>query len=382
MRVLILESVSGGLYPKKDVQLLSEGFAMLRTMVNEFSEGGFDVVTTLDKRLGKLAGWLDADVFTGANGLSAALKSGSDAALAIAPEKGHELEEITSKLRKRGLRVLGSDVKSIQICANKWLTYRALRRRVPQPKTWKRPRNVGRILVKPIDGIGCEGVKFATSSSSDADIIFQEFLEGEHASCCLLMRDREGTALSVNRQVIAIRKGKFTYIGGAVPFDHPLKEKCAEIALKAAKSLGLCGYCGVDLVVGSSPFFIELNPRLTTSFVALARVLQANLGEILVRVIVNNETMPNPKIKGNALLRILKIKENVRVNIKNLIRLGEIPGVVSPPFVFNGNIQRNSPISIIVGSGNTLKDAERDLENTIDEVAALLEVDRDAIAWS
>ncbi len=382
MRVLILESVAGGLHPETNAQLLSEGFAMLRTMVSEFSGSGFDIITVLDKRLRGLADWLDADVFPNRNGLNAALKCRPDAALVIAPEKGRELEEISTKLRKRSIKVLGSQAEIIRICANKWLTHRMLQGIVPQPKTWKKPRGTGRVLIKPVDGIGCEGIKFATSSRGAAGVIFQEFLEGEHASCCLMMGEEGGTVLSVNRQEIAIQKGRFMYVGGAVPLDHPLKEKCAEIALKAAESLGLRGYCGVDLVVGTSPFFIELNPRITTSFVALARVLQANLGEILVRVLIDGATMPNPKLEGYSLMKIPKAGKNIRMNVKKLGKLREIPGVISPPIPSNGSIQKGRPLSIIVESGITARSAEHRLESTLNEVATLIGVGGDAIAWS
>ena len=382
MRILILESVSGGLHPEIDVRLLSEGFAMLRTMASEFSDGGFDVITILDKRLGELANWLDAKVLMSRNGLDAVLGCRPDAALVIAPEKERELEGITAKLRKRGVEVLGPQAETIRICANKWLTHRMPYEVVPQPKTWKEPRATGRVLIKPVDGIGCEGIRFATSSRGSTGVIFQEFLEGEHASCCLMMEKGKGIALSVNRQEIVIKQDRFTYVGGAIPFDHPLQEKCAEIALKAAKCLGLRGYCGVDLVVGDSPYFIEANPRVTTSFVALARVLRANLGKILVNALIDDAAVPKPQLDGCSLVKIPRAKGNTKINVDKLSKLREIPGVVSPPFTFNGNLQKGSPLFVVAESGSTIEDAEHKFESTLNEAAALVGVDLDAIAWS
>jgi hypothetical protein len=382
LRVLILESLSGGLQLGSNTKLLPEGFAMLRTMVSEFSEAGFNVVTVIDKRLAGVAGWLDADVRVSRDGLSTALRCGADIALAIAPERGRELEEITTKLRKNGTVVLGPREDTIRVCADKWLTHSALQGIVPQPRTWKKFQGNGRTLVKPVDGIGCEGIKFATSFQGGEDVIFQEFLEGEHASCCLLMGEEKGSVLSLNKQEILIQQGRFNYNGGITPLDHPLKEKCAEIALRAGERLHLRGYCGVDLVLGASPYFIEVNPRVTTSFVALARVLQANLGEILVDVLIDGASVPKPQLDGFSLMRIPKAKEKTRINIKGLGKLREIPGVISPPLTLNGTVQKGSPLFLLAESGSTIEGAMLKLETTLNEAAALIGVDQNAIAWS
>ncbi|TKJ27031.1 MAG: hypothetical protein CEE41_00855 [Hadesarchaea archaeon B3_Hades] len=381
MRILILESMSGGIHPEIDDRLLPEGFAMLRTMVNEFSEAGFDVITILTKRLEGLADWLDADVHMNRDGLSEALRCRPDAALVIAPEKGGELEQITAKLRRGGITILGPNGEIIQTCADKWLTHRALRGTVPQPKTWRTPRDTEQpILIKPADGVGCEGIKFAAGPYNAGKVIFQEFVEGEHASCCLLMKEGKGVVLSVNKQEIVIKRGQFEYAGSAIPFEHPLEKECAGIALRAAEGLGLHGYCGVDLVVGEASYFIELNPRVTTSFVALAQVLQANLGKVAVDVLVDGASMPKLQLTGCSLVRIPKIRDIIRVNTEKLDMLREISGVVAPPFAPDGNPQRGSPFAV-AESGSTPKSVKRKLNITLNEVTALLEVDRDAITW-
>ncbi len=355
---------------------------MLRTMVSEFSEAGFDVVTVIDKRLAGVADWLAADVYLNQDGLSTALRCEPDMALVIAPEQGRELEEITAKLRKSETVVLGPQEDTIRVCADKWLTYRLLQGIVPQPRTWEKSQSTGRVLVKPVDGVGGEGIKFVASSHRGEGVIFQEFLEGEHASCCLLMGEGKGVVLSVNRQEIVIQPDRFRYVGGMIPFDHPLKEKCAEIALKAAECLNLRGYCGVDLVIGGSPYFIEANPRVTTSFVALAQVLRANLGEILVNVLIDGATIPKLQLDGCSLVRLPKAKEKIRINVEGVGKLREIPGIISPPFTSDGTIQKGAPLFVVAESGSTIEDANRKLESTLNRAATLIGVKRDAIAWS
>ncbi len=351
---------------------------MLRTMVNEFNKAGFDVIASLNRKLKPLIEWLDADVY---DKVDEALNRRPDAALVIAPETGGELERITTKLMKKGIPVLGSRGRAIRISADKWLTYLALKGKVPQPETWRRPPNArGRILTKPIDGVGCEGIGFLPSHRRRERTIFQEFLSGGHASCCLLMGKSGGAVLSVNRQEILINGGRFEYRGSEVPLKHELSEMCARIALRAAESLNLRGYCGVDLVVGRIPHVIEINPRPTTSFIALAQVLRANLGELLVNTFVDGSPPSRAEVMGHSIVKILKVKRDIRINGEKFDELREIPGVVAPPLAFDGYLREGSSM-LMAGSGDSARSAERELATAIEEAFALLGVDRDAVTW-
>jgi predicted ATP-grasp superfamily ATP-dependent carboligase len=136
------------------------------------------------------------------------------------------------------------------------------------------------------------------------------------------------------------------------------------------------------LVVGDSPCFIELNPRVTTSFVALAQVLRENLGEILINALMDGATIPRPRLNGCSLLRIPKAKRSVKIDIKKLDGLREIPGVISPPLAFKGVLREGSSLFVIAESGNTARHAQRKVEITLNEAATKLGVDGDAITWS
>lgn len=380
MRVLILESVSG-LCKAPDARLLPEGFAMLRTMVNEFEGAGFEVLVVLSKRLKPLSRWLNAEVIFSRDWISEALSRRPDGALIIAPERGRELERLTAKLKAK-VRVLGSPEGAIRVAANKWLTYLTLKGKVPQPGTWQKPPSFGRVLAKPIDGVGCEGIELLTHARERRRSIYQEFIEGEHVSCCLLMREGGGAVLSVNKQEISMEGGKFEYWGSDIPLEHELEGRCAEVALHAAGVAGLKGYCGADLVVNEAPYLIELNPRLTTSFIALAQVLGANLGELLVDAILNGSPLPKSKLRGRSLVRILRAKRWVKLNQKRLDGLLEIPEVIAPPLAFDGRLSKGSPILVAAGSGASAKAARRKLREGVAKAFSILGVDPNAIAWA
>lgn len=382
MRVLVLESVSG-IRREVDPKLFPEGFAMLRTMTNEFSDAGFDVVSTLNRKAKELAKWLDVDNLYDHDGLDKAIRSNPDAALVMAPEKGGELEHIVSKLREEGISVLGAEKRPINISGDKWLTYNILKERIPQPRTSVYPSKDDSELIKPRDGVGGGDVQVEPSGpfSASGNLLFQEFIEGEHVSCCLLMKEGKGEVLSVNKQEIMIRDGGLEYYGNSIPFTHEQEEACAETALKAAEILHMHGYCGVDLVLSEVPYFVELNPRPTTSFIGLARILQTNLGSLLVETIADDSDIPKPQLEGCSVIRIPKTKKKVKIETDELEELRKIPEVFAPPFATDGWLEEGAEVFVTVGTGNSFEKAEGKLKERAKEALERIGVEENAVAW-
>ena len=62
------------------------------------------------------------------------------------------------------------------------------------------------------------------------------------------------------------------------------------LARRAVEALaGLRGYVGVDVVLGDNDQVIEINPRLTTSYVGLRALAETNLAEAMLRVVGGEE---------------------------------------------------------------------------------------------
>jgi hypothetical protein len=68
-----------------------------------------------------------------------------------------------------------------------------------------------------------------------------------------------------------------------------VRECAIELACSAAKLIpGLRGYVGVDLVLtGESAQVLEINPRLTTSYVGLRQVSETNLAGAIWDACIN-----------------------------------------------------------------------------------------------
>ncbi len=381
MRILVIE-YTVGLKESVDSHLFPEGFAMLRTMVEEFKGAGFEVMTTLHRDLEKFDDWLEADQVYRENELEKAINRDPDAVLPIAPEG--KLRDITKKMREEGINVLGADEKSIEISKDKWSTYLALEDKVPQPATWENPPlNREELLKKARIGESCSEMKLISPSgySASGGEIFQEFIRGTHASACLLARNGESSVLSINGQRIVRRDSGFEYMGGKIPLSDQRAEECARVASKAAEELSLSGYCGVDFVIGDTSYFMEINPRPTTSFVGLPPLLGANLGEMAVDVLLEDDPLPNPELRGCSAIKIPKLKKPTEVNSGNMSELRRIPEIVSPPFAPDGHLKEASTIFMAMGHGNDYQRVEKELDERIREALNLLEVEESAGRW-
>src|SRR5439155_18033918 len=84
--------------------------------------------------------------------------------------------------------------------------------------------------------------------------------------------------------------GRFTYLGGQLPLSPALDARARRLALSAADALPQPrGYLGIDLVLGeaadgSGDRVIEINPRLTTSYVGLRATAATTLAAAMLAI--------------------------------------------------------------------------------------------------
>ena len=89
--------------------------------------------------------------------------------------------------------------------------------------------------------------------------------------------------MTLNLQEIRGRE-RLSYHGGRVPFDHPLRALAFRRAEEVVRAIhGLKGYVGIDMVLTDrEAVVIEVNPRVTTSYVGVRQVLRQNLGAMML----------------------------------------------------------------------------------------------------
>ena len=128
-------------------------------------------------------------------------------------------------------------------------------------------------------------------------MILQPFVPGTAASVAFLIGPAGLYPLPPCLQHVA-PETDFRYDGGEVPIPPALAARAVALGLRAIGCMpGLCGYVGVDLVLGPDPAgnsdaAIEINPRLTTSYVGLRALADGNVARALLAVCDGEKPAP------------------------------------------------------------------------------------------
>lgn len=244
-----------------------------------------------------------------------------DVAYVIAPESGGMLAgliEMTQELRglEASLNLPSSAVREasdkLRVCESLKSSGLAVPKSLALDTT--NPRDSAELsstlgfplVLKPMDGTGCEGLRLAfdeknveqsiegyTDAQLQSPVIAQEYVRGIPASVSMLCSTGTAMPLSLNRQVVLLDRqpGRSLYMGGVVPLDHAAGNRAFQAACEAAEALGLRrGYVGVDLVLArDGPVIVDVNPRLTTSYIGLRKTASLNVAEWMVRSCLQDE---------------------------------------------------------------------------------------------
>jgi predicted ATP-grasp superfamily ATP-dependent carboligase len=255
-----------------------------------------------------------------------------DAVWPIAPETGGALSRLSELVDAAGRTLIGSRPPAVSLTASKCRTVERLSH-TPHPTLpleggGKTPsgslpsplEGQGRVggvptmraaeaardglpdsangwVVKPDDGAGAEATRLFRdaddlrqwlAASSDTDnLVVQPYLPGEAASLSVLCRDGRGWLLSCNRQDVVIENDAFRFRGCVVGGLEERRPIYARIAAAVAAAIpDLWGYVGIDLVDrDSGPIILEVNPRLTTSYVGLRAAISINPAQLVLRLL-------------------------------------------------------------------------------------------------
>jgi len=230
--------------------------------------------------------------------------SASDWTLAIAPEFECNLARFAGEAGRAGGRLLGPCPGAIALTSDKlalaehWSTHG-----VSTPATTEREPTACEafpVVWKPRDGAGSTATFRLNSAldvagaqaqreteKHDGPMILQEFVPGLAVSVAFLCGPGGNVPLVPAFQSLS-DDGRFKYLGGELPIPSALAGRAVRLAQRAVDCVpGLLGYVGVDLVLGdaadgSRDYAIEINPRLTTSYVGLRSLADFNIAEALL----------------------------------------------------------------------------------------------------
>ena len=391
MKIILYEYASGGGYAGQQLptDILAEGFGMLRSVAADFKTSGCEVTTLLDARLFKLNLPIAADHIFPVTYLEEPekilmdLARINDSIYIIAPETGQALKTLVELAEKTGKTLLNCKSSAIAEVANKALLYATLQEKgFPIPKTLmlnasdtlaqikhtlKRQLNFP-VVFKPVDGVGCSGLsvikaEFQIEKAIDkiraeskcSDFITQEFIKGKSASVSLLATENKALAISLNRQDVTMADPEVfsSYNGGCIPFNHPSKEEAFDLAEKVVESFhGLQGYIGVDLILTKDMLYVvDVNPRLTTSYVGLRKVVNFNLAKAIENSVLKGKFPVKPENRG--VVCFLKT-ETSKPTMETFKKAANMDVVVSPAFPLEDS---SKSYALLVAEGATLDEA-------------------------
>lgn len=263
-----------------------EGRAMRDCLIEDFSRlGGVEVLTLDNQR--------PISEQTALQSLAAA----ADWSLIVAPEFDDILWQRCRWVEEAHGHLLGPSSEAVKVAGDKWETYLLLRRHgVPTPRTAlasDEPDFEAPYVQKPRHGAGSQDIRLVDSRrqiQESPETLLQEYARGQAASVAFLIGPKETVALPAAYQVLS-NDGCFRYQGGRLPLPAELAARATCLAQTATGLVpGLFGYVGVDVVLGDSAdgngdAVIEINPRLTTSYVGLRALAADNLAGVMLRIV-------------------------------------------------------------------------------------------------
>ncbi|OFV68139.1 MAG: protein containing ATP-grasp fold, DUF201-type [Candidatus Syntrophoarchaeum caldarius] len=259
MKLLLAEYAVG---MRLEDGIIREGRAMLETLSRSFKRSGCEVMTPEPGRF-------ETDLEM--------LAANSDYGLVIAPDE--HLTHYTEIIESRTVN-LGSPSNVVDACADKLKTTRILR---DAGIAVAEDVDSDRYVIKPRWGCGSEEIIVTDENLLPDGFIRTRFIEGEHISASLI-RSKNGFVLplTINKQLVEITDEKIRYKGGITPYFTPRADEIIDACRRAGEILGCRGYFGVDLVLSDKPYIVDVNPRPTTSIIGISRVIDKEIGGLIL----------------------------------------------------------------------------------------------------
>jgi predicted ATP-grasp superfamily ATP-dependent carboligase len=347
----------------------------------------------LDVRIDFLSQYLKADIIKLVNKNDDYIKIYTDCVkessycFVIAPEFSNLLYNLTKIAKDNKKTILSVGLEGIWLGTSKLKTYKFfLGNKVNTPKTYHIPFKKNYfdlkfvlqkfdelgcpIIIKPEDGVGSESIFYFETKSKiihffedfnekldlSRNYILQEYIDGEDLSVsiinCVSSKKPETMnqiILSINAQFIKF-KDSFNdslYLGGFTPVDnYELIKDSLEKILKRMDLSSFQGYFGIDFIkkADNSIYFIEINPRLTTSYIGIRNILDYNPLEIIFNQDIPSLNLNRLPHQGFSKFNQLELKyvgdetskEIIGIIIPKLMRM--IPEIVTPPIALSKSV--------------------------------------------
>jgi predicted ATP-grasp superfamily ATP-dependent carboligase len=280
--------------------LAHEGQQMLVAMIEEMVAIGLEPVVPVDSRftLAPVLGARLVPVENGVNFLACVrdLAQQADKILLIAPESQARLERLCEHVDSQKEKLISPNLEFIRLASDKSATAERLNQhgvQVPvgvRAEQWLATHSLSDFrlpaIVKPNDGAGSEGIiRVDDWSTFDFDLRTGEqwrlevFVDGRAASVSVICSEDGKGHFCCPPTWQIFEQG--TWAGCELVVDAGLSRRAKNLAMATIAALPATrGYVGIDMVLGNEAaedFVIEVNPRLTSSFLKLREWVGSNI---------------------------------------------------------------------------------------------------------
>lgn len=338
MKILVFEYITGGGFNKQELpdSLASEGRLMLNALLDNLRSyaehgKGIAVVVMLDSRVNESINTAGFDTVIinpeqDCHEEFARLALHCDAVWPIAPEFDGILQTLCQIVELSGKKLLTSPARAVAITGNKFNTYQHLKQhhiatvptRIFTSAAWisnsdtqrlaqehvelssaKPTCKVDQWLVKPVDGAGCSDSYILTDQqdfeqmlSRKGHYVIQPHIQGKKTSLSCLFKEGMGWLLCANLQQFDIINQQY-HLSKIIVNHHSDSSVYQLLVDNIARVLPeLWGYAGIDLIETQEQLFVlEINPRLTTSFVGINAALGINVAENILQLLKGKPTL-------------------------------------------------------------------------------------------
>jgi len=313
VKVLVFEYITGGGFNKQELpgSLAGEGSLMLNALLdnlirlNRTGANSLELTVMLDWRLNNS---IEANTVIirpehDVTAEFARLVQQADLVWPIAPEFDGILQNLCQIVESSGKVLLTSPSAAVAIVGNKLKTYERLKQHhiaaVPT-QLFENAYLPGEWMIKPIDGVGCEDSyvidsrqDFERIAEQKSSYIIQPHLQGAKTSLSCLFKQGRGWLVCANLQRFEFTNQQY-HLADIVVNHHPDPAPYQQLIDKIAHAFPeLWGYVGIDLIENGQIWVLEINPRLTTSFVGIYNALGVNVAEVVLQLL-DGEPILNP----------------------------------------------------------------------------------------
>jgi len=325
MKILVFEYITGGGFNKQELpeSLAGEGRLMLQALLDNLRsyaapEKGISVVVMLDSRINGSINTAGVDTVTikpeqNSHEEFARLAQHCDAVWPIAPEFDGILQILCQTVESLGKKLLTSPASVVATTGNKFNTYQHLKQyhiaTVPTRMFTNDTQQLAQALVeldsaspagkveqwlvKPFDGVGCadsyiltDRQDFEQMQSRQGQYVIQPHIQGKKTSLSCLFKRGSGWLVCVNLQQFDIIRQQYQLSKIIVNYPSELSVYQRLVDNIAYALPELWGYVGIDLIETPEQLLVlEINPRLTTSFVGIYAALGINIAENILQLL-------------------------------------------------------------------------------------------------